>query len=49
MREYVFLECKECGNRNYRTSRAARQGAKLELRKYCKHDRKHTLHVEKKK
>ncbi len=49
MREYFSLECKECGNRNYRTSREMRRGKKVELRKYCKHDRKHTLHVEKKK
>ena len=49
MREYVSLECKECGNRNYRTSREMRGGKKLELMKYCKHDRKRTVHVEKKK
>lgn len=49
MRENISLECKECGNRNYRTSREMRRGNKLELKKYCRHDRKHTVHVEKKK
>ena len=49
MRENVSLECSECGNRNYRTSREMRRGKRLQLRKYCKHERKHTLHVEKRK
>ena len=49
MREFFSLECKECGNRTYRTSREMRGGKKLEIKKYCKHDRKHTVHVEKKK
>jgi large subunit ribosomal protein L33 len=49
MRETFSLECKECGNRNYRTSREMRRGSKLQLKKYCRYDRKHTVHVEKKK
>jgi len=49
MREYMSLECTVCGNRNYRTSRETRQGKKLRLKKYCKYDRKHTVHVEKRK
>ena len=49
MREFMSLECTVCGNRNYRTSRETRTGKKLELKKYCKHDRKRTVHVEKKK
>ena len=49
MREYLSLECTVCGNRNYRTSRETRRGKKLELKKYCKYDRKHTVHVEKRK
>ncbi len=49
-REAIFLECPECGNRNYRTSRrTAGQTAKLELKKFCRHCRKHTNHVEKRK
>ena len=45
----MSLECTVCGNRNYRTSREMRQGKKLQLKKYCKYDRKHTVHVEKRK
>ena len=49
MREYMSLECPDCGNRNYRTSREVRAGKKLELKKYCRHCRKHIKHVEKRK
>lgn len=49
MREYVSLECTECGSRNYRTQIDSKSQEKLELMKYCKRDRKHTLHKEKKK
>ena len=49
-REYVFMECGVCGNRNYRTSHKTAGGAaKLELKKYCKFCRKHTDHKEKRK
>jgi large subunit ribosomal protein L33 len=44
-REDVWLECKECGERNYRTSVNISGGTpKIELRKYCKGERKHTVH-----
>jgi len=44
-REYVWLECKDCGERNYRTSVNVSQGApKLELKKFCSKERKHTVH-----
>ena len=45
--ELIALQCSECKRRNYTTSKNRRniQG-KLELRKYCKFDRKHTLHTE---
>ena len=49
MRENVTLECSVCKRRNYRTSRETRGGKRLELKKYCSHDRKHTVHVERKK
>ncbi len=49
MREFVFLECPECKNRNYRTDRETKTGTKLELKKFCRVCRKHTAHVEKKK
>ena len=49
MREYITLECTECHSRNYRTSKETRDPGKLELKKYCKRDRRHTKHVERKK
>lgn len=49
-REYVFLECPECDNRNYRTSKKTKGGApKLELKKFCPVCRKHTKHTEKRR
>ena len=49
-REYVFLECPACKNRNYRTSKSNRPGsAKLALKKFCSSCRKHVVHKEKKK
>ncbi len=38
------LECSECGARNYTTERNKLNTPKLELMKYCKHCKKHTLH-----
>jgi large subunit ribosomal protein L33 len=44
-REYIWLECKECGDRNYRTEVNVQGGTpKFELKKFCKRERKHTLH-----
>ncbi len=44
-REYVWLECKECGSRNYRTEVSVAEGTpKLELKKFCKNERMHTVH-----
>jgi large subunit ribosomal protein L33 len=44
-REDVWLECSECGSRNYRTSINVVQGTpKIELKKFCKNERKHTVH-----
>jgi large subunit ribosomal protein L33 len=44
-RENVWLECTECKQRNYRTNVSVAAGApKLELKKFCKHERKHTVH-----
>ncbi len=43
--EWVWLECKDCGDRNYRTPVNVQGGApKLELKKFCKRERKHTVH-----
>jgi large subunit ribosomal protein L33 len=44
-REDVWLECSDCGSRNYRTSISVAEGApKLELKKFCKKEHKHTDH-----
>jgi large subunit ribosomal protein L33 len=45
--ELVSLQCSECKRKNYTTTKNRRnvQG-KLELRKYCRWDRRHTLHKE---
>jgi len=44
-RENVWLECAECSGRNYRTSISVAEGVpKLELKKFCKKERKHTVH-----
>ena len=49
-REWVWLECKDCGQRNYRTQISVAEGTpKLELLKYCRFDRKHTTHKLKRK
>jgi large subunit ribosomal protein L33 len=43
-REYVWLECTQCSNRNYRTSISVAEGTpKLELQKFCKKERKRTV------
>ncbi len=47
MREKITLECTECRRRNYTATRDKRKKTdRLELKKYCKFDRRHTLHRE---
>ncbi len=49
-REWVFLQCKETGDLNYRTQVNVQGGMpKLELKKYCPRLRKHTVHKIKRK
>ena len=45
--EKIALLCSECSRKNYSTfkNRKNMQG-KLEIKKFCKWDRKHTLHKE---
>ena len=43
-REAISLACTECKNRNYKTTKAV--GRVIELRKFCKHCKKHTVHRE---
>ena len=48
--EYVWLQCKETGDLNYRTKVNVQGGTpKLELKKYCKRLRRHTVHKLKRK
>jgi len=49
MREYVWLECTECHARNYRTEKETRGANRLELKKFCRKERKHTKHKESRK
>jgi large subunit ribosomal protein L33 len=50
-REYVWLQCTETGDLNYRTELKVAGGPpqKLELKKYSKRLRKHTMHKIKRK
>ena len=42
----VFLECSECGRRNYTLRKRTKAQWKLELKKYCRWCRQHTAHKE---
>ena len=45
--ELVALQCSECNRRNYTTSKNKRTSAdRLELKKYCRFCRRHTVHKE---
>jgi large subunit ribosomal protein L33 len=45
----LVLECTKCGNRNYVSQRSNIQPIKkLELKKYCRHCKEHTVHKESK-
>jgi len=46
-RETIYLVCQECKNRNYVMDKNKRlHPNRVEYKKYCRHDRKHTLHKE---
>jgi large subunit ribosomal protein L33 len=46
-REIITLACTECKRRNYTTMKEKRNTpGRLEKKKYCKFDRKHTVHRE---
>jgi large subunit ribosomal protein L33 len=50
MREIITLECTECKNKNYTSMKNKKKTPdRLELKKYCPFDRKHTIHKETKK
>jgi large subunit ribosomal protein L33 len=43
----IWLTCTECKNRNYTTKKNVKNTTeKLEIKKYCPTDRKHTIHKE---
>ncbi|MEE8359331.1 MAG: 50S ribosomal protein L33 [Candidatus Omnitrophota bacterium] len=47
MREIITLECSKCKNRNYNSTRnKKKQKNKVELSKFCKFCRSHTIHKE---
>ena len=47
MRDTIHLECTECKRRNYTASRNKKlKTERMEVRKYCRWDQKHTLHKE---
>jgi len=47
MREIIILECTECKRRNYTTTKEKKNTpGRLEIKKFCKFDRKHTVHKE---
>ncbi|HHY98686.1 MAG TPA: 50S ribosomal protein L33 [Firmicutes bacterium] len=47
MREGITLECMECKRRNYRTTKNKKNDPdRIELRKYCRACKKHTVHKE---
>ncbi len=46
-REIITLACTECKRRNYTTTRNKRSTKdRLEIKKFCRFDRKHTVHRE---
>jgi len=47
MRDIITLACTECKRRNYSTTKNKKTTPdRLELKKHCKHCRKHTPHRE---
>ena len=49
-REYVWLQCNDCGSLNYRTQVNVKGGTpKLTLKKFCRKTRNHQEHKIKRK
>jgi large subunit ribosomal protein L33 len=46
MRIIIALACQDCKRRNYSTTKDKKKQARLEIKKYCRFCRKHTLHKE---
>lgn len=46
-RVHVTLECQECKRRNYITTKnKSNQRERIEMKKFCRWDRAHTVHKE---
>jgi large subunit ribosomal protein L33 len=46
-REIITMQCTDCKNRNYSTTKNKKKTSeRLELKKFCRHCRKHTAHRE---
>ena len=46
-REIITLQCTECKNRNYTSTKNKKtMTEKVELKKFCSYERKHTVHRE---
>ena len=46
-REIITLACTDCKRRSYTTTKNKKKGGeRLELKKFCRHERKHTMHRE---
>ncbi len=47
MRDIITLECTECKRRNYTTTKNKKlHSGRVEFKKYCRWDKKHTIHKE---
>ena len=47
VRELIALECEDCKRKNYTSTKNRKTSSeKLTLKKYCRFDRKHTVHKE---
>lgn len=47
MRVRITLACTECKQRNYNTTKNKKNNPdRVELKKYCKFDKRHTVHKE---
>lgn len=47
VREMITLACVDCKRRNYNTTKdKKRTPDRLEIKKFCRHERKHTVHRE---
>ena len=45
--EIIDLQCTECKRLNYSKKKNKKQNPdRLEIKKYCRYDRKHTMHKE---